>query len=189
MMATGGSTAVKDKPGKREKRAAAEAEEDGVETFYDAMKKDMAERAGRTKSALDALEPYQRVQMEGFRPGTYLRLRFKGGCPHLHASKIDAVGMACLAHTCHLTGRRWQKRTGLWASAQQFLGLTSRYYAGPDLQVNSTIGQEVLIAGKERCTTLGGAIATSHPPPDPPTYMSYPAANLPTVTACAHEKC
>jgi hypothetical protein len=42
------------------------------------MKKDMAGRASRTKSALDALDPYQRVQMEGFRPGTYLRLRFKG---------------------------------------------------------------------------------------------------------------
>lgn len=71
---------MKDKPGK--KTAAAEADaEDGEETFYDAMKKDMAGRAGRTKSALDALEPYQRVQMEGFRPGTYLRLRFKGTLP------------------------------------------------------------------------------------------------------------
>lgn len=34
------------------------------ETFYDAMKRDLAERAAKTKAALDALDPATRVAME-----------------------------------------------------------------------------------------------------------------------------
>ena len=48
------------------------------ETFYDAMKRDMADRSAKTKAALDALDPATRVAMEGHRPGAYVRLRFTG---------------------------------------------------------------------------------------------------------------
>lgn len=48
------------------------------ETYYDAMKREMGGREARTRAALDALAPEQRVAMEGFRPGAYLRLRFSG---------------------------------------------------------------------------------------------------------------
>lgn len=41
----------------------------------------MAQRQARTKSFMDALDPALRVSMEGFRPGSYMRLRFKGNCP------------------------------------------------------------------------------------------------------------
>jgi len=34
------------------------------ETYYDAMKREMAERAAKTKAALDALDPATRVAME-----------------------------------------------------------------------------------------------------------------------------
>ena len=53
-------------------------EEEEVETYYDEIKKGMAERAKRTKDAMDALDPAQRVAMEGYRPGTYIRMRFSG---------------------------------------------------------------------------------------------------------------
>ena len=39
-------------------------EESEEETFYDAMKREMAERAERTKAAMDTLDPVQRVAME-----------------------------------------------------------------------------------------------------------------------------
>ncbi len=48
------------------------------ETYYDAMKREMGGREARTRAALDALDPQQRIAMEGFRPGAYLRLRFSG---------------------------------------------------------------------------------------------------------------
>lgn len=38
------------------------AEED--ETYYDAMKREMAERMTKTKAVMDALDPAQRVAME-----------------------------------------------------------------------------------------------------------------------------
>jgi ribosome biogenesis protein BMS1 len=86
-MPTGGATGVKDalgggKVAKRGNAAAggdaADADEPEEETFYDAMKKEMGDRAARTRAALDALDPGQRVAMEGHRRGAYLRLRFTG---------------------------------------------------------------------------------------------------------------
>ncbi|EIE20399.1 DUF663-domain-containing protein [Coccomyxa subellipsoidea C-169] len=76
----GGAAGIKDGPSKKADKAkfAAAAEEDEGETFYDAAKKEMGERAARTRAALDALDPEQRVAMEGHRPGAYLRLRFTG---------------------------------------------------------------------------------------------------------------
>jgi hypothetical protein len=53
-----------------------EAEE---ETYYDALKKEMGGRAARTRAALDSMDLSTRVALEGYRPGTYLRLRFTGG--------------------------------------------------------------------------------------------------------------
>eukprot|EP00891_Asterochloris_glomerata_P004383 jgi/Astpho2/4383/e_gw1.00067.3.1_t len=55
-----------------------EGEDGEGETYYDAMKQEMGERAARTKAAMDALHPLQRVAMEGHRAGTYVRLRFTG---------------------------------------------------------------------------------------------------------------
>ncbi|KAF5838557.1 BMS1-like protein [Dunaliella salina] len=48
------------------------------ETYYDAVKRDMAERAMRTRAAMDALKPSARAAIEGIRPGTYVRMRFTG---------------------------------------------------------------------------------------------------------------
>ena len=79
---TGGATGVKD--GKKTPKETPEDAAEKEDTYYDAMKQEMASRAARTKSALDALDPHQRIAMEGHRPGTYLRLRFKGtlsACP------------------------------------------------------------------------------------------------------------
>ncbi len=73
--AAGGSQAVKDKAVESGEPTVEEEEE---ETYYDAMKKEMAAKALKTTAALDALDPQQRIAMEGFRPGTYLRLCFKG---------------------------------------------------------------------------------------------------------------
>ena len=53
-------------------------EDDDVDTYYDEIKKGMADRAKRTKEALDAFDPVQRVAMEGHRPGSYVRMRFSG---------------------------------------------------------------------------------------------------------------
>ena len=47
-------------------------------TFYDAMKQELAERTARTKAALAALPPEQRLALEGHTPGTYLRLLLSG---------------------------------------------------------------------------------------------------------------
>ena len=63
---------------KRGKKAAGGEADPEEDTYYDAMKREMAARATRTQTALQALAPHQRIAMEGFRPGTYLRLRFTG---------------------------------------------------------------------------------------------------------------
>ena len=76
---SGSGAGIKDRPKKGKKGQEGQAkEEEEEETYYDAMKKEMSSRAMRTKTALEALAPYQRIAMEGFRPGTYLRLRFTG---------------------------------------------------------------------------------------------------------------
>lgn len=38
------------------------------ETYYDAMKRELADRAAKTKAAMDALDPATRVAMEVSRP-------------------------------------------------------------------------------------------------------------------------
>ena len=40
----------------------------------------MAERAMRTRAAMDSLRPTARAAIEGIRPGTYVRMRFTGEC-------------------------------------------------------------------------------------------------------------
>lgn len=42
------------------------------------LQAEMGGRAAKTRAALDALDPAQRLAMEGHRPGAYLRLRFSG---------------------------------------------------------------------------------------------------------------
>lgn len=82
----GGSTGIKDGPSSTKvagKAGGPEGDEEGGaegegETYYDFMKKEMGDRAARTRAALDAMDPEQRVAMEGHRPGAYLRLRFTG---------------------------------------------------------------------------------------------------------------
>lgn len=83
----GGNTGVADGQKKGKKAPAADQEEE--DTYYDAMKREMAARATRTQSALQALAPHQRIAMEGFRPGTYLRLRFTGK----HIICVDVVAL------------------------------------------------------------------------------------------------
>lgn len=92
--ASGGSTGVVDKPRNGTAKEGLEGEPE-EETYYDAMKKDMAARASKTKSALESLAPHQRIAMEGFRPGTYLRLRFTGQImprPNLHHGTFHKRG-------------------------------------------------------------------------------------------------
>ena len=71
---------MQDKPKKKGRGGGKEGEGEDAEgeTYYDAMKQEMGERAARTKAAMDALDPLQRVAMEGHRAGTYVRLRFTG---------------------------------------------------------------------------------------------------------------
>ena len=64
--------------GVKQQQKHSQQNEEEPETYYDAMKRELAERAQRTKTALDALDPHQRVAMEGHRPGVYCRLLFTG---------------------------------------------------------------------------------------------------------------
>jgi hypothetical protein len=48
------------------------------ETFFDSVKRDMTERHAATRAILDSLDPRQRAEMEGHRPGVYVRIRFSG---------------------------------------------------------------------------------------------------------------
>ena len=73
---SGGAQAVDEGAG-----AGGDKADDGdgeAQTYYDAMKQEMAERTARTKAALAALPPAQRIALEGHRPGTYLRLLLSG---------------------------------------------------------------------------------------------------------------
>ena len=49
------------------------------ESFFDAQKKEMAERAAATAEALKALDPATRATLAGYPAGTYVRLRLSGG--------------------------------------------------------------------------------------------------------------
>ena len=62
-----------------------------LQTYYDAIKRELGGRAARTRAAMDALDPGLRVAMEGFRPGAYLRLRFAGGFLACHPMQISGV--------------------------------------------------------------------------------------------------
>eukprot|EP00887_Chlorella_sp_A99_P004810 scaffold4.g4810.t1 len=76
-----GATGVDDGGGgkkKRNKGGTAEEGEGEGDTYYDALKRDMAERAAKTRAMLDALDPGARVAMEGHRPGAYVRLVLPG---------------------------------------------------------------------------------------------------------------
>lgn len=53
-------------------------EEEEEESYYDALKRDLAERAQRTAAALSALPEEARLAMQGHAPGAYVRLRFRG---------------------------------------------------------------------------------------------------------------
>lgn len=76
---TVGAKGIKEAGGGAAKAAAGAPDEDaGGDTYYDAMKAEMGGRAAKTRAAMDALDPGQRVAMEGHRPGAYLRLRFSG---------------------------------------------------------------------------------------------------------------
>ena len=54
--------------------------EEREETFYDSVKKEMAERQARTQAMLGGLDTQTRLAMEGLRPGTYVRIRLSGRC-------------------------------------------------------------------------------------------------------------
>lgn len=75
---TDGDDGVGNSKGKGGKQQQQDGDEEGDETYYDAMKREMTDRAAKTKAAMDALDPSQRQLMEGYRPGTYIRLRFSG---------------------------------------------------------------------------------------------------------------
>ncbi|GLI71471.1 hypothetical protein VaNZ11_016609 [Volvox africanus] len=48
------------------------------ETYYDALKRELAARQAATRTLLDGLDSATRLAMEGHRPGAYVRIRFSG---------------------------------------------------------------------------------------------------------------
>ena len=63
----GSGKRMKDVSGSKDETSAPterDADEEEAETYYDALKRDMAARAQRTKAAMDALDPQQRIAME-----------------------------------------------------------------------------------------------------------------------------
>ena len=54
---TGGGKSIKDGKGRKKKNKAADEEEEEEDTYYDAMKKDMGDRAARTKVCLTSSIP------------------------------------------------------------------------------------------------------------------------------------
>ena len=83
------------------------------ETFYDAMKRDMADRSAKTKAALDALDPATRVSMEGHRPGAYVRLRFSG-VPCELVTNFDPRFPILVSRGATEQGSRGAAEGGLW---------------------------------------------------------------------------
>ena len=47
-------------------------------SYFDMIKQDMNEKYARARAELDSMDPQMRVSMEGYRPGSYVRLRFSG---------------------------------------------------------------------------------------------------------------
>lgn len=47
-------------------------------SFYSAVKEDLEQKITKTRQAVDALDPRQRILLEGFRPGTYIKMLFEG---------------------------------------------------------------------------------------------------------------
>jgi ribosome biogenesis protein BMS1 len=45
------------------------------ETYFDYLKKDIADRHAATRADLDAMDPETRVRLEGLRPGAYVRVK------------------------------------------------------------------------------------------------------------------
>ena len=60
----GGAKAVQDAQAKGKGKGKKKEEEDEPETYYDAMKRELVERAAKTRTALDAFDPATRVAME-----------------------------------------------------------------------------------------------------------------------------
>ena len=53
-------------------------EKEDPTSYFDMIKQDMNEKYSRARAELDAMDPQMRVTMEGYRPGSYVRLRFSG---------------------------------------------------------------------------------------------------------------
>ncbi|CAG9466424.1 unnamed protein product [Pedinophyceae sp. YPF-701] len=65
------------KEDKKQGGGGAEGDEED-KTYYDEVKRKMAEAQARTRAALDALDARTRLALEGVRPGAYVRLRLRG---------------------------------------------------------------------------------------------------------------
>ena len=71
------ATGSKGKGGSSDQAPLEENAEDPT-SYFDMIKQDMNEKYARARAELDAMDPQMRVSMEGYRPGTYVRLRFSG---------------------------------------------------------------------------------------------------------------
>ena len=74
----GGTKGVEENITSKKEGQVDDDDEEEDDTYYDEIKREMTERAKKTKDAMDALDPAQRIAMEGHRPGTYVRMRFSG---------------------------------------------------------------------------------------------------------------
>lgn len=77
-------------------------EESEEETFYDAMKREMAERAERTKAAMDTLDPVQRVAMEVRTPRRLSQAAFQNIiiCQYAYVIAGPSTRIICSNEVC-----------------------------------------------------------------------------------------
>ena len=68
----------------------------------------MEQKLRRTRQEMDALDPQSRILLEGFRPGTYIRMKFKGPLVSSPPSAVERYAeKECRASWCiifHLSG-------------------------------------------------------------------------------------
>lgn len=69
------------------------------QTFYDAVKEEMAHKLMRTREVLDNLSAQRRVTMEGHLPGSYVRMKLKGLCSCLPGLVLVLCAKEHFQHT------------------------------------------------------------------------------------------
>lgn len=109
----GGGPVDEEPPAKAARTAGGRPAADTEPSFFDAVKAQLAAKSAMTGQALAALNPAAALAMQGYRAGSYVRMRLSGTwrlrcepAAHCHSSTVCRSFLHCAACASRRPGRR-----------------------------------------------------------------------------------